>query len=123
MRLPPVVMRSTLRRRVLGGQAGPGERTGRSVFDGGMLRIRARGEVMSHILYRESLNRELPVAVAGDGPYLIDAQGKRYIDGSGGAAVSCLGHSNEAVRAAIREQSDRLAFAHSRFFTTEVAER
>ena len=78
---------------------------------------------MSHILYRESLDRELPVAVAGDGPYIIDAQGKRYIDGSGGAAVSCLGHSNEAVRAAIHGQTDRLAFAHSRFFTTEVAER
>jgi adenosylmethionine-8-amino-7-oxononanoate aminotransferase len=77
---------------------------------------------MSHILYRESLDRTLPVAVAGDGPYLIDAAGKRYIDASAGAAVSCLGHSNEAVRAAIREQSDRLAFAHSRFFTTEVAE-
>src|SRR4051812_17040811 len=77
---------------------------------------------MSHILYRESLDRELPVAVAGDGPYLIDATGKRYIDASAGAAVSCLGHSNEAVRAAIREQTDRLAFAHSRFFTTEAAE-
>ena len=78
---------------------------------------------MSHILYRENLNRTLPVAVAGDGPYLIDAAGKRYIDASAGAAVSCLGHSNEAVRAAIREQSDRLAFAHSRFFTTEAAEK
>src|SRR5258706_13438164 len=78
---------------------------------------------MSHILYRENLGRTLPVAVAGDGPYLIDAAGKRYIDASAGAAVSCLGHGNEAVRAAIREQSDRLAFAHSRFFTTEAAER
>jgi len=78
---------------------------------------------MSHILYRESLNRTLPVAVAGDGPYIIDAAGKRYIDGSGGAAVSCLGHSNEAVRKAIREQADQLAFAHSRFFTTEAAEK
>src|SRR3954468_21790833 len=78
---------------------------------------------MSHILYRESLDRTLPVAVSGDGPYLIDAQGKRYIDGSGGAAVSCLGHSNEAVRAAIHAQTDKLAFAHSRFFTTEAAEK
>ena len=78
---------------------------------------------MSHILYRESLGHTLPVAVAGDGPYLIDSAGKRYIDASSGAAVSCLGNSNEAVRAAIREQTDKLAFAHSRFFTTEVAER
>ena len=78
---------------------------------------------MSHILYRENLAHPLPVAVAGDGPYLIDAAGRRYIDASSGAAVSCLGHSNEAVRAAIRDQADQLAFAHSRFFTTEAAER
>ncbi len=78
---------------------------------------------MSHILYRENVGHALPVAVAGDGPYLIDAAGKRYIDASAGAAVSCLGHSNEAVRKAIREQADRLAFAHSRFFTTAAAER
>jgi adenosylmethionine-8-amino-7-oxononanoate aminotransferase len=78
---------------------------------------------MSHILYRDNLGHALPVAVAGDGPYLIDAAGKRYIDASAGAAVSCLGHSNEAVRKAIREQADQLAFAHSRFFTTQAAER
>ena len=78
---------------------------------------------MSHILYRENLEHALPVAVAGDGPYLIDAAGKRYIDASSGAAVSCLGHSNQAVRAAIHAQTDSLAFAHSRFFTTEAAER
>ena len=78
---------------------------------------------MSHILYRNNLGHALPVAVAGDGPYLIDAAGKRYIDASAGAAVSCLGHSNEAVRKAIREQADQLAFAHSRFFTTAPAER
>ncbi len=78
---------------------------------------------MSHILYRENLDHALPVAVAGDGPYLIDASGKRYIDASSGAAVSCLGHSNQVVRAAIHAQTDALAFAHSRFFTTEAAER
>jgi adenosylmethionine-8-amino-7-oxononanoate aminotransferase len=78
---------------------------------------------MTHTLYRENLTRTLPVAVAGDGPYLIDASGKRYMDGSGGAAVSCLGHSNAAVRAAIHAQTDQLAFAHSRFFTTDAAER
>ncbi len=78
---------------------------------------------MSHILYRENVGHALPVAVAGDGPYLIDASGKRYIDASSGAAVSCLGHSNEAVRKAIRDQVDQLAFAHTRFFTTESAER
>lgn len=78
---------------------------------------------MSHILYRDNVGHALPVACAGDGPYLIDASGKRYIDASSGAAVSCLGHSNEAVRKAVRDQVDQLAFAHTRFFTTEPAER
>jgi adenosylmethionine-8-amino-7-oxononanoate aminotransferase len=64
----------------------------------------------------------LPVAVAGDGCYLIDAEGKRYLDGSGGAAVSCLGHSDPDVRAALHAQLDRLAFAHTGFFTSEPAE-
>lgn len=65
----------------------------------------------------------LPTAVRGEGCYIIDSSGKRYLDGSGGAAVSCLGHSDIGVRAAIREQLDRLAFAHTGFFTTEAAER
>ena len=64
----------------------------------------------------------LPVAVAGDGCYLIDAEGKRYLDGSGGAAVSCLGHSDPDVRAALHAQLDSLAFAHTGFFTSEPAE-
>ena len=75
-----------------------------------------------HVFARNS--RSLPpVAVAGDGCYLIDADGKRYLDGSGGAAVSCLGHSNAAVRAALHDQLDRLAYAHTGFFTTEPVER
>jgi adenosylmethionine-8-amino-7-oxononanoate aminotransferase len=64
----------------------------------------------------------LPTAVEGDGAYIIDAQGKRYLDGSGGAAVSCLGHSDPDVRAALHAQLDRLAFAHTGFFTSEPAE-
>ena len=76
---------------------------------------------MSHIFPRHSkLNP--PVAVAGDGCYLIDSAGKRYLDGSGGAAVSCLGHSDQAVIAAIKAQLDQLAFAHTGFFTSEPAE-
>lgn len=63
-----------------------------------------------------------PIAVSGDGPYIIDNQGKRYLDASGGAAVSCLGHSNARVREAMHQQIDRLAYAHSGFFTTEPME-
>ena len=59
-----------------------------------------------------------PVAVGGDGVYILDSTGKRYLDASGGAAVSCLGHSHPAVISAIREQVGRLSFAHSGFFTT-----
>ncbi|MCA0870533.1 aspartate aminotransferase family protein [Seohaeicola saemankumensis] len=76
----------------------------------------------SHIFGR-STKGTLPVAVAGDGCYLIDADGRRYLDGSGGAAVSCLGHSNAAVRAALHGQIDQLAFAHTGFFTSAPAER
>jgi adenosylmethionine-8-amino-7-oxononanoate aminotransferase len=76
---------------------------------------------MSHIFPRHSkLNP--PVAVAGEGCYLIDASGKRYLDGSGGAAVSCLGHGDMAITEAIKAQLDQLAFAHTGFFTSEPAE-
>ena len=77
---------------------------------------------MANHIFGRTAKSNMPVAVKGDGCYIIDAQGKRYFDGSGGAAVSCLGHSNEAVRAAVREQIDRLEFAHTGFFTTPVAE-
>jgi len=76
---------------------------------------------MTHILHR-ALNRRFPVAVAGEGTTLVDVEGKRYLDASGGAAVSCLGHGHPDVRAAMHEQIDRLAYAHTSFFTTEVAE-
>ena len=77
---------------------------------------------MDHVFHRV-LGAELPVAVAGDGIRIIDRDGKRYIDASGGAAVSCLGHSNAEVRRAIIEQTEKLAFAHTAFFTTDVAEQ
>lgn len=76
---------------------------------------------MSHVFPRHC-HADMPTAVAGDGCYLTDANGKRYFDGSGGAAVSCLGHSNERVKQAIRDQVDALAYAHTGFFTTDPAE-
>lgn len=65
----------------------------------------------------------LPSAAGGDGIYVIDDGGRRYIDACGGAAVSSLGHSDETVRMAIHAQVDKLAFVHSGFFTTDVMER
>lgn len=76
---------------------------------------------MSHVFPRHC-HSTLPTASTGDGCYLVDTDGKRYFDGSGGAAVSCLGHSNARVTAAIKEQVDKLAFAHSGFLTSEPAE-
>jgi adenosylmethionine-8-amino-7-oxononanoate aminotransferase len=76
---------------------------------------------MTRILHRFT-NSEPPVAVRGEGIYIIDRDGKRYIDGSGGAAVSCLGHGHPDVTRAIQEQAGRLAYSHSGFFTTEPAE-
>src|SRR5205814_345816 len=58
----------------------------------------------------------------GKGIELIDAEGRRYIDASGGAAVSCLGHGHPDVQAALHAQLDKLAYAHTSFFTTEAAE-
>ena len=60
--------------------------------------------------------------MSAKGVFIRDATGKEYIDASGGAAVSCLGHSHPDVLAAMREQLDRLAYAHTSFFTTDVAE-
>jgi adenosylmethionine-8-amino-7-oxononanoate aminotransferase len=58
----------------------------------------------------------------GEGPYVIDASGKRYLDGCGGAAVSCLGHSHPAVIEAVKAQVSKLPYAHTSFFTTDVLE-
>ena len=66
---------------------------------------------------------DLPYAVRGDGCYIIDKNDKRYLDASCGAAVSCLGHSDITVRNAIIEQTEKLAFAHTSFFTNEPAEK
>ena len=63
------------------------------------------------------------MAVAGDGPYLVDGAGRRYLDASGGAAVSCLGHGHPAVIEAIKRQAERLAYAHTAFFSSEPAEQ
>ncbi|MDP3799137.1 MAG: aspartate aminotransferase family protein [Polaromonas sp.] len=75
----------------------------------------------THVFHRH-LQHTPPLAVSGQGVYLTDAQGKRYIDASGGAAVSCLGHGHPDVLAAMHAQIDKLAYAHTSFFTTEVAE-
>ncbi|HHC29758.1 MAG TPA: aminotransferase class III-fold pyridoxal phosphate-dependent enzyme, partial [Rhodobacterales bacterium] len=76
---------------------------------------------MSHVFPRQ-IAAPMRTALGGEGCYLIDSEGRRYLDGSGGAAVSCLGHGDEEVTEAVKRQLDALAFAHTGFFTTEPAE-
>jgi adenosylmethionine-8-amino-7-oxononanoate aminotransferase len=76
---------------------------------------------MTHVFHR-SLKHTPPVAVSGRGMYITDASGKEYLDACGGAAVSCLGHGHPAVIAAMHEQIDRLAYAHTSFFSSQPAE-
>ena len=76
---------------------------------------------MNHVFPRHTKSLP-PRAVRGEGAYLFDASGKQYLDGSGGAAVSCLGHSDPDVIAAIKAQIDEMAFAHTGFFTSNAAE-
>jgi adenosylmethionine-8-amino-7-oxononanoate aminotransferase len=77
---------------------------------------------MSHIIHR-SLRHMPPIAVGGSGITIRDSRGNTYLDASGGAAVSSLGHGHPDVIAAMHAQIDRLAYAHTSFFTTEAAEQ
>lgn len=76
---------------------------------------------MSHVFHRHT-RMDPPYAAGGEGPYVVDANGNRYLDASGGAAVSCLGHHHPVVIDAIKNQLDRIPYAHSSFFTSEPAE-
>lgn len=76
---------------------------------------------MTHLFHRQT-SADMPVAVSGHGPYIVDAAGKHYLDACGGAAVSCLGHDHAAVKEAIKQQLDHIAWAHSGFFSSPPAE-
>lgn len=76
---------------------------------------------MTRILHRQ-IGHRYRTAARGEGVSIFDDSGKSYIDASAGAAVSCLGHSHPEVLAAMHAQLDRLAYAHTSFFTTQAAE-
>jgi adenosylmethionine-8-amino-7-oxononanoate aminotransferase len=76
---------------------------------------------MTSILHRQ-IHATLPVVAGGKGIELFDRDGRAYLDASGGAAVSCLGHGHPDVTAALHAQADTLAYAHTSFFTNEPAE-
>src|SRR5262245_34658019 len=75
----------------------------------------------SRILHR-SLLETPPAAAGGHGVWLVAADGREILDGSGGAAVSCLGHQHPSVLEAMAQQAAKLTYAHTSFFTTDVAE-
>jgi adenosylmethionine-8-amino-7-oxononanoate aminotransferase len=79
------------------------------------------GQAVGNVFYRNP-HFDYPEAVRGEGVYLYDKDGRQYLDGSGGAAICCLGHGHPEVIAATREQLEQLAFAHTGFFTNRPQE-
>ncbi len=77
---------------------------------------------MTHIIHR-SFHSEPPLATHAKGMYIFDSTGKAYLDACGGAAVSCLGHGHPAVLEAMHRQIDKLAYAHTSFFTSQASEQ
>ena len=77
---------------------------------------------MTNHVFHRSTRSNMPVVVGGRGIELVTADGRRFIDACGGAAVSCLGHGHPAVTRAIARQAGTIAYAHTSFFTNEPAE-
>src|SRR5215475_9792696 len=75
----------------------------------------------SRVLHR-SLRETPPKAIGGEGIWLIREDGKKVLDASGGAAVSCLGHQHARIIEAMAKQASKLAYAHTAFFSSEAAE-
>ncbi|WP_282066225.1 aspartate aminotransferase family protein [Vibrio rotiferianus] len=77
---------------------------------------------MSYVFHRYC-HTKLPTIARGEGVYLFDSQGNQYLDACGGAAVSNLGHSHQAVKQAMLDQIEKVPFAHTGFFTSETSEQ
>ncbi len=75
----------------------------------------------SRVMHR-SLRETPPKAIGGEGVWLIAEDGRKILDASGGAAVSCLGHQHPRVLEAMSRQMAKLAYAHTGFFSSEPAE-
>ena len=73
-------------------------------------------------VFRRSFLKSLPAAVRGEGVYVWDAEGNRYLDFSGSAAVNFIGHGVHEITATMTEQAEQLEFVHTSQFTTPVAE-
>lgn len=86
------------------------------------LKATERAQTEGYVLHRTSV-ADPPLAVGGQGCFLVDSAGNRYLDASGGAAVSCLGHGHRAVVEAIQRQAATLAYAHTSFFSNQPMEQ
>ena len=73
-------------------------------------------------VFRRSFRKEFPVAVRGQGVYVSDSTGQKYLDLAGSAAVNFIGHGVPEISAAMAEQAAKLEFVHTSQFTTPVAE-
>lgn len=78
---------------------------------------------MKTAVFHRHTSIQLPKVIGGEGCYLIDSQGNKYLDGSGGAAVSCLGHQHPEVIETIKRQAQEISYAHTSFFTNEPMEK
>jgi adenosylmethionine-8-amino-7-oxononanoate aminotransferase len=76
---------------------------------------------MSHVFHRV-LTRTLPTAVRADGVWIEDADGRRYLDGAGGAIVVNVGHGDRTILEAMRDQASRVQYVHGTMFTTDALE-
>lgn len=74
-------------------------------------------------VFQRYMRKPYPVAVSGEGPYILDSEGRRYLDAASGAGVSSLGYSDSAVSQAIAGQAQQLAYVYNAYFTTEPAEQ
>lgn len=74
-----------------------------------------------HVFYRR-MAHTYPLVERGEGVYLYDTEGRRYLDASGGPLVVNVGHGVEAIAAAIGTQAGRVAYVHGNLFTTDALE-
>ncbi|MBL4894768.1 MAG: aminotransferase class III-fold pyridoxal phosphate-dependent enzyme [Emcibacter sp.] len=77
---------------------------------------------MTSVFYR-GVTATYPKAAHSEGMYIFDDQGKKYLDMSGGAAVSCVGHQHPHVTDALCRQIKTMSFAHTAFFTNAPQEQ
>ena len=77
---------------------------------------------IDHVFYRNP-TKYYPTAERGEGIYIYDTEGKRYIDGSGGAVVVSIGHGVKEIQEAMLAQANLISFTHGSQFTTEAAQK